>query len=262
MNEVVPANRPVPLGRPPSPEQVTAWLDYELEPLIARRAELVAAIEATVKKYAAGIVNDDQQGIAAENLRMANAAVRAAADAHELHKRPYLEAGRAVDRWKNGYSVPLADPIERLTRLMLAYSDRREAESRAAAQAEADRLAAEAAAQAKAAEREAPSEGMFGPASEAAYEKTLAAVRAQDAADARPAEHTRVRGVAGAVASVRVAWGWETENFAKVHRRFLMVNPDAIAAEVRAKGRDAKTGRPLAVIAGIKWVAKRAMGVR
>ena len=258
MSDDAGVNAPAP-PRPLSAAEIVAWLEYEFAPLLAKRAELIAALAATAKAYPT-IQSDEEQGIAAENVRMGQGLNRVAGTHRETAKQPYLHGGRAVDAWFASFGKPVAEAVMPITKAMLEYADRKEAESRRLAAIEAERLRAEADA-AKAAAAKPPLD--FSEEEDAriaeAQRKESEAREAARLAQARPAEHTQVRGGYGAVASVRQTWSWEISDLSKVPRKFLMVDPDKI--KEAAKQRD-PSGKPTAVIAGIAWVPSRKIGIR
>jgi hypothetical protein len=243
---------------PLTPEEIRAYLDYQTERLRDRRDEIVRALEAMAKAHPR-IEDDEVLGDVAENYRM-GAALKKTTETHRVReKSPFLEGGRVVDKWFESFIAPMNTAMDRVQGIMDDFgrrklaAERAEAERRRAiAQAEADRAAAEAAAAFKA--RQLTDEAID-RASEAARE----AERAEAQAQARPAELTRTRGTFGAVASARETWSWEVENFDLIPRDMLMVNNDKVKAMGRA--RDA-SGKPTAVIPGIRWVSSIKMGVR
>jgi hypothetical protein len=249
--------RPAPL----TPQEVVEWLDFELTALLSRRAEIIDNLKLMVAAHPT-IENDIEQGLAADNLNLARSLSSAAEHARIGQKAPFLEGGRAVDGWFKRFAAPLDEAVAPLTRAMLAYADAKERRERAAAQAEARKAAEEAARKAREAE-EAAKAGVFSDdaldAAEAAERARQEAREAEQQAKGKPADFTRARGDFGAVASVRQSWSWEITDVSKVPRKFMTVDPAKI--KDAAKDRDA-SGKPTAVIPGIRWVANRTIGVR
>lgn len=246
---------------PPSPlttAEINDYLDYTSEALITRREKIIAALQATAFAYPT--IDDDRAlGEAAENIRMAAALTRSAEDKRKEVKKPFLDGERTVDSWFKNFSTPLTQAMTKLQVIMNDYGARKLAAARLAAeqerrraQAEADRLAAIAAAQLR---KGQDADKTLARAAIAAH----AADTAQDRTDARPADLTRTTGDYGATASVRQTWGWEIEDIDAIPRQYLQVNPDAIKAA--AKQRSA-SGKPVAVIPGIRWTATTKVGVR
>lgn len=252
-------NAPQP-PKPLTPSEITQYLDYACDQLKDRRAEVIAALEKTQAAYPR-IDDDEALGLAAENMRMAAALNRTGEDRRKEHKEPFLSGGRTVDGWFKTWGTPLLRAMEPVQATMNDYGARKLAQQQAEAlaakrlaDAEAER-AAEVAAEALRNNRPDEASAALDQVTDAAE----AAERADDRVNARPADLTRTHGAYGAVASVRQVWGWEVSDLAAVPREYLMLNPDAIKAV--GKQRD-KTGKPIAVIPGIAWVASTKMGVR
>jgi uncharacterized membrane protein YdfJ with MMPL/SSD domain len=252
-------NAPPPPAPPPTPQEVTAYLDYALEGLTTRRAEIKAALDATIAAHP-HIDDDEVLGTFIENKRMAADLTKTAEAQRVVHKRPYDSAASTVQGWFAKFGAPLAEPLMTFQRLMNDYGERKDAAKREAdrlaaiaAQAEADRKAEEAA---EAMRRQAPeADAKLAQAAEAAAE----AEQVTERLEAKPAANTRSYGQFGATASMRRTWSWEITDEAAVPRQFLQINEAAIREA--AKRRDS-SGKPTAVISGISWVAKNAMVVR
>lgn len=255
-------NTPPPPA-PLTPAEIRAFLDFQMEQLLARRADILAIL-ADMREAYPTIDDDDALGIVAENMRMAHALTRSAEDRRKGEKEPFLSGGRAVDAWFKRFQEPLDTACQPVQAAMNAYGTRIEAERRAQA-VEAQRLAEQAAAQAAAeaadllARATPPVEQELNQKFDRAAEAAQAAELAGEQANARPAAFTRTVGDYGAVTSMRSSWAWEVENIDLVPRAYMMINADAIKAA--GKPRDAQ-GKPLAVIAGIKWTRSLKMGVR
>lgn len=249
-------NIPTPL----TPAEIKAYLDYALEGLLTRRAEMIAALNKTATAHPT-ISSDETLGAIAENMRMAIALGKTGEDRRKEQKEPFLEGGRAVDGWFKAWIAPLSAAMLPVQASMNVYGELIERRNREAAQAERKRLdaiAERAQADAERALRENRSEAAL-DALDAASEAAQAADDAGALAESKPAELTRTYGNYGAVTSMRQSWSWEIANLAIVPRAYLMVNPDAIKAA--AKQRDTQ-GKPAAVIPGIRWVVSKKMGVR
>jgi hypothetical protein len=258
-------NAPVPPA-PLTPGEITAWLDFALESLIARRAEILDALAKTAAAHPR-IDDDETLADVAENVKMAKALTGTAEKRRVESKAPFLDGGRAVDSWFARLIAPIGTALKPIQTAMDEYGNRiaakRRAEAEAAAKAareEAERRAAEAAALLDAEKKAAPGalDWAFDKAQEAADKADTAAA----AATARPADLTRVTGTYGATASLRASWKWRVVDEAKIPRRFLMVNEDAIKAAVADAGRDPVTRKPNAVIPGVEFFEVTSMGVR
>jgi len=264
MDDMARSNAP----EPPAPltrEQVKEWLDYENEPIVEQRDNIIIPSlrnalalhpriedgdEETAQKF-----TDDIETARSLSGKTTSIAKRK----HDEHKRPIREMGTAVDGWYQAFDAVLVAALTPVQAVLFDFMQRKRAieEKRLADIAKAQREAAEAAA--KAAKEAEEAAGLF--SDEAMDRERLAqaqaeiAARAEREAAARPAETSRVRGIMGAVASIRQTWKWRVVDIKKVPRAYLMVDPDKIS-EAR-KMRD-ETGKPLP-IQGIEWVAEQTL---
>jgi len=241
---------------PPTVQQVIDYLEYQLVELISRRDQLVTALSEWT-----GISDDENLGRCAETVRSARAWLRTSKDRHDEYKRPYLQDGKAVDAWFANKGIPLGTQLERVQKLMDTYGAKKEAEERRKRQKEAEE-AAERARKANISAAKAVQRNLLGDDVSEKLETAARAVEeadlAQQAARAPSADLTRTRGDYGAVASMRTNWTYEVTDFAAVPDEHKIINGSSISAAM--KRRDA-TGKPTAVIPGIRWVAQRKMGV-
>jgi hypothetical protein len=252
-------NAPPPPA-PPTPAEVVAWLDYQLEPLLARRTEIMQALRAFVAAHPK-IADGDEElaGMFNDNIGMALECRSKAAGAHKEHKEPYFRAGQAVDAWKNRFIEGLDETIGPVKAVLATYRLRMDDLSRAVREAEA-RRAREAAARAQqeaaaALRRNAPSTSAKLEAAAAADEQ------AQKAAEqARAKAPGRSRGMYGTVSSIRTTWTWKLIDISRVPLEFLTINERAL--DDAKKERDPVSGRPTREIGGIEWVEERGLGVR
>lgn len=251
------ANTPPP-PTPLTPAEIAAFLDYALESLGSRRDEIIQALTANFSKYPT-IQNDDALGVIAENMRMAGVLARTAEKRREEHKEPFLNGGRAVDVWFKAWKVPLENISGKVQKLMDDYGAQKLAAQRATAEAERKRAQAEA----DRAAEVAAAELRKGRSAQAALDVAAAAAaqaeEAETRSQARAPDLTRSTGIFGATASVRETWDHEVLDASKVPRKYLVVSEALIKLAMR--DRDA-TGRPIAVIPGIRWKATTKMGVR
>jgi hypothetical protein len=243
------SNEPPPLT-PLTPEQIVARLDYEFPELIRRRDELLAGINAFLSVNPT-IVDASAQGRAAENRRMFQALSVSAENKRVEAKAPYLAAGKALDAWFKRAIDPLEAPMAKLFARMTDFGLKVEEERRriaeeaaAAARAEADR-AAEEAAKALLLEIDSAQDRL-----DEAVEAEQTAARAEQHAAAAPAEHSRVRGEFGAVASLTRRWKWREVDHNLIPRDLMDVSSAKVVALITLAGMDAK-GVPKAVIPGI-----------
>ena len=152
------------------------------------------------------VTDDDSLGRAGDFLKMLRAADKHVAAAHVAAKKPYLDAGRAVDTAKNELTSRISDMRRKVEPKVNGYIAEREAEQkrlRDLAAAEARRQA-EAAAKAEA-ERQAAAEAGDVAAMEAAP------IVAEAAAPVKAAEP--VRSDAGTTISVRKEWRSEVTDY-------------------------------------------------
>jgi hypothetical protein len=257
MNDMTIPNRPKPPA-PLSDAQIREYLEFDTERMRARRDDLIAALAASAAAYPQ-IDDDEVLGEVSENIALAKKLNTAVEERRKRAKEPFLAGGRTVDSWFKIFVEPLADAIRPVQARMNDYARRKlekaEAERKAAAaaaQAEADRLAAQAAEKIAAGKR-------AGTAMDLAETAATKAAQATAAAQASVADMTRIRGDYGSAVSARRTWRWVIEDDSLIPREFLMANPAAIGEAARE--RDA-TGRPLAVIPGIRWECDVVMGVR
>ena len=258
--------RPTPL----TPEEITAWLEYENEALIRRRDQIADAFAAsleTVKR----VDDDETLGVLLENTRMGKALLGGTGTAEtrrKEQKRPFMDGGATVDGWFKRLAGPLTPLMAQVQTLMDDYGRRKEAERRA----DAERLAAIA--RTEEAHKMAAAQAALAaqaPAADAAIDEAVAASAAADKAatlaTGRSADLTRVTGDYGAVGSMRTTWGYEVDLHAMVAAvatgripiAALTWNPDWIKEQGRP--RDA-AGKPTAAIPGVTWVSTSKMGVR
>jgi hypothetical protein len=241
-------------------KEIADYLDYAGSQLKERRAELIAALAANLVAHPT--INDDEVlALIAENMRMAGALARTAEDHRETHKEPFWEGGKAIDRWFKTFQAPLAAAMAPVQAAMDAYGAaklaRQQAEAAAAAklaQAEADR-ATDRAAQALREGRSASD------ALDAAADATARAEEADERAQARPADLTRVKSDYGAVASVRQKWMWRVVDLKKVPKKYTKTVIDEEAVKLAAKDRG-PSGKPICIIPGIEFYPETRMGVR
>lgn len=219
-------------NKPPLDEEARAQFR---ENLLADRPDFELKLEQIVASAdRVTVTNDDEYGRAGDLIKIMRAAANHASEAHERAKRPFLEAGRAVDGAKNALIARLDTAKAKVQPLMNEYAAQKEAAERA----ERERIAAEQrrlAEQAAAAERErqraeqeaieaaraATNEEERRAANERAEEAAAAAEAAQAAAAIAPAEVAKaepVRSDGGSTVSTRQVWNSEVEDYTKALR--------------------------------------------
>lgn len=262
----MPDSAPPPAGHnapPADANPLLTRLNNDFADLLKRRDDLLggAARAPTV------IEDEDTAGKMADFVqKQIDPFLKKAKAVHEAEKEPFLSAGRTVD----GFWHTLIDNLEKakigLNKVRKAYADkkadeerrRREEEARAAA-AEAARLRREAeeAAARLAAETELPAAIA---AEDTARQAEAVAVRATEAAAAKPAEMGRSRGAHGGMTTLREFW-----NFADLDRDAIDLEAlrshlpaDALEKAVRSwitANKDALAGPDGKKLAGVRVFA-------
>jgi len=255
------SNAPPP-PEPLSAQQVTEWLDYCLADLVERRnEEVVPALDAMIEAHPQ-VEDDEAAALFTDNIRIAGDMERAARERILAEKRPFIDAGKTVDGWRDRFMTTLGAPLQQARAILLDYQTRKAA----AARAEAQRRAAEAAERARRDAEAAAAvqrRGIFDPddgQAHAAADSARAARNAAEIAAGKPAQLAKTVGHYGAVASVRTRWEYEIEDFDKIPLAYLMINDSAIKAAM--KQRDKATGRPTTKVPGIRWVEVASLGIR
>ena len=188
-----------------STEDWIGWLEHNCAILREREKELLASFGRFETGFPT-IDNDDVQGRATDLANKLKDHLKLIESHHVLEKRPLLTATRAVDGWFKGLSAKLEGALPVINRRRTAYAEKIEAERRAIARAEADRLAAEAAAAAAQAIQHDDADAL-----EAAARLGNAAQDAAETAAAKPAELSRVYSPMGGVASLTTRWKLDVE---------------------------------------------------
>lgn len=201
-----------------TPADLQLQLGEDHAALFKRRDDLLAGEERVPP-----IDNDEEAAKLGDFIRQITALARKAEGARVTAKEPFLEAERAVDGFFKQIVTPLDNPgrgakpglKQRLQDKLTAYQVEQEKKERARRE-EAARLAREAEereaerARQKAAEMRNQQE--LDDALDAQANADKAAVDAADAtraAQAKPADLSRVRGDMGAVASLRTFWDFK-----------------------------------------------------
>jgi hypothetical protein len=261
-------NAPAP-PRPPTTDEVRAWLDYATDALQARRDEVVNALEMTYDAHPQ-VADDETAEVVTDNVSMATAWLKKAEETRKAEKEPFLKGGQEVDAFFRRLAAPLGAPggiVEKVRSSLAAFHSRKiEAErlAREAAAREAERLAQDAAEKAAQAAKTGDGMAALAEAAEAAQQ----ADRAAQEALAKPSTIVQSRGMYGGVASMAETWDFGIVNRAEALTWWLSQVTiaevqDLIAPKVRAAmDRDPKTGEPRAVIPGIQWVRKQTLRVR
>lgn len=189
--------------RPMTPEEVTAYLAELTADLRSRRDEILAGAARFHAAYNA-IPDDDVQGKAADFAggKGAIAAFLKVAEARRVEqKQPFDRAAQAVQGFFTTLVADVKKAQDEIRAKMTAYANKVEEERRAAARKQAE----EAAELARKAEAEAL-KNMRAAEIDNAAQLAEKAEHAQQLAEAKPAEHTRVTGTLGTTASLVATW--------------------------------------------------------
>jgi hypothetical protein len=216
-------NQPPPPTAPMTPDQIRAWLTFELEPLLARRDEVVSALAASLEAVPS-IENQDQLAAFADNLRMAKAIVKTADQRRTEVKRPFLDGGREIDAWFKGALARLDEPMRAVEKAMVRYQTALAEQARKRAEAEAARARAEAEAAAAAATAK-----LFGDGPDA-EEDAGAGMRAVEdaAAAAKRADEAQKLAQGSPADLVRTVSDYGTTATATERLAFDIIDPDKV----------------------------------
>ncbi len=177
-------------NRPPPDEEARASFREELLRDRPDFEKKVDDIEAAAERVV--ITDDDSFGRAGDFIKMCRLASRHVDDAHKTAKRPYLDAGRAIDEAKNGINARINVAQLKAQKLANEYAAKKAADEKA----ERERLEAEA--QAAAASSAMAEQGEVAP---------LAAAPAK-----KPAP---IRSDGGATVSTTTVWNSHVEDYRK-----------------------------------------------
>lgn len=196
-----------------SADEWTAYMERLFSGLTARAAELAPMAERFKAGYplAAPAMrdgtplglekwNDDIQKRAGDMRAQFAALEKQAGSLHDLEKAPVLLAGKIITGFKNQFLAPVEATIKLIRDRQTIYAKHLEAETRRAAQAEADQRRKEADAAAAEAVRTLQPQAF-----ETAAEAFAVADEAQATASASSADLTRVHGTMS-VTSLRTTW--------------------------------------------------------
>lgn len=216
-------------NRPPLDEEARAQFR---ENLLADRPDFEVKLDQIVAAAdRVNVSNDDEYGRAGDLIKIMRAAANHASEAHERAKRPYLDAGRAVDQAKNAVIARLdaakakvqpqmneyaaqKEAAERAERERVAAEQRRLAEAAEAAERERERAEREAIEAAQAATNEEERRAANARAEEAAA-RAQEAMEAAAIAPAAAAKAEPVRSDGGSTVSTTTVWNSQVEDYGK-----------------------------------------------
>ena len=238
------------------PGALAAWLTQQYLPHQARHDELMAAYTRFLAATAEGIHTDAVAAKATDFARQFKTAQTDTDATRSRIKAPVLAAQRTIDGSAKSITDPLAAAGKTIESRITAWLIEKERAARAAAEAEA--AAKEAEAQRLMAEAVQTDDAVVTEAAVEAYEQAETAIAA---AQAKPADLTRMHTPLGGVTSLRVNWGYEVEDITKVPAAYLTINDAVVKAAIRSAPRQSD-GKPLIAIPGIRIVAEHKATIR
>jgi len=190
----------------------------------------------------ATVENEQTAGDTGDFIKQLDAGRKAAEGARVAEKEPFLEGGRTVDGWFKTITEPLIKAKKDIEARLNSYLGKKAAAERKAreeverkAREEAERLAAEAA-KAEAAIQDDVALEVAVAAEQRAADARAAATKAQQEADAKPAELSRTRGDYGSVASLRTYWTFDSWERTRLDLEALRqhISSDALEKAIRS----------------------------
>ena len=219
-------NAPAPVALP-EPEILAAAWSREHAALLARRDQLLAAMDRFDSAHGAGITDSATAGKAADFILLLEREARHVEELRKTVKAPFLAAGRTLDRLlKTETSDRLAAAAGRVSRLLTDYQMQSIAAERAAREQAA--LAAR-----QAADTLAVAARTDTALREQALALDHAAQQAEIAATAGLAALARTRSESGAVADLKEEWTFDIVDLAQVPREWLMLDERKLRAAIR-----------------------------
>lgn len=225
-----------PLGHNNPPDDAAILRDLlaqEAAEITKRRDDLLAALD----RLPASCADDDQAGRLGDFVKQITACSKAAEAMRVGRKEPFLAQGRVVDGFFKVTTDALSRAKTRVESDLLGPYLRAKAAAERARQEEAARLAREEA------ERQAAAARTDTDLNKA-VETEARAIKHEEAAAQKPAEHARTRGDFGAVATLRTEWRSEIVDRATIDLTALrpyFATADiekALRAAVKAGARD------------------------
>lgn len=224
--------------------------------LFTEQAALVAAAEKWKAAHPHGVVDDEDQGMATEQVAQLKTVLDAyhgkPGSVHTVAKEPFLHGGRIVDAVLNAeLAGPIRVAIADLLKPMEVYAKAKIRQAQEEAKEAAQRAAREA--QEQAAGR--------------AHDPMAALQAEQDAMDAaaeaaKPVgPQSQVRGDLGGMSSLRGKWVVKIVDVKKIPREYMMPNLEVLEAVMNVS-KNKKTGVPSAVVDGVEWVLETKLAVR
>ena len=234
MNEMTRPNTPsIDLTAALDPSSLAWWIEWNY-------SDNATAIDLLLKRFVTftdvtvnGIHDDFTCGHAADFAHALKQAANALDQKRTEIKKPILHAQRLVDGEAKKLADRVAAAVREVETRVTAYLRMKEAEARAAAEAEAARLQAEAEHLAAEALRV---DGVI--TAETAVDALEAAQRADELANAKVLELTRTRGVGGALTALKDNWVAELVDITKVPTAYLQLNDSVVKAAIKSGVRE------------------------
>jgi hypothetical protein len=215
------------------PSSLAWWIEFEYSEHAAAISALLTRFQAFANVTANGIQDDFIAGHAADFARDLKQASAALDETRTRIKKPVLHAQRMIDGSAKALTDQVTAAVREVETRVTAYLRAKEVAARAAAEAEAQRLALEA--EARIAEANETNDDA---AIEAAVESMDAASKADELANAKALELTRTRGVGGALTALKDNWVAELVDITKVPATYLQLNESVVKAAIKSGVRD------------------------
>jgi len=215
------------------PSSLAWWIEYSYSEHAAAISALLTRFQAFANVTANGIQDDFIAGHAADFARDLKQASAALDETRTRIKKPVLHAQRMIDGEAKKITDQVTAAVREVETRVTAYLRAKEVAARAAAEAEAQRLALEA--ETRIAEANETNDET---AIEAAVESMDAASKADEMANARALELTRTRGVGGALTALKDNWVAELVDITKVPAAYLQLNDSVVKAAIKSGVRD------------------------
>jgi hypothetical protein len=215
------------------PSSLAWWIEYSYSEHAAAISALLTRFQAFANVTASGIQDDFIAGHAADFARDLKQASAALDETRTRIKKPVLHAQRMIDGEAKKLTDQVMAAVREVETRVTAYLRAKEVAARAAAEAEAQRLA-EAAHNAMLA-----ADAINTPeADDAAVQAVQEAQIAESQATAKALELTRTRGVGGALTALRDSWTYEIVALHAVPQHMLRVNDAAVKLAIKQGARE------------------------
>ena len=215
------------------PSSLAWWIEYSYSEHAAAISALLTRFQAFANVTANGIQDDFIAGHAADFARDLKQASAALDETRTRIKKPVLHAQRLIDGEAKKITDQVTAAVREVEARVTAYLRAKEVAARAAAEAEAQRLA-EAAHNAMLAADAINTPEADDEAVRALHEAQLA----ESQATAKALELTRTRGVGGALTALKDNWTYEIVALHAVPQHLLQVNDAAVRLAIKQGQRE------------------------